>query len=107
MAEVKISTEGNLCSIRILGRMDIQASHSLRMACTAQTQEGLHYVIDLAEVEFMDSTALATLLMLRKHIEEHQGSILLSRPPPVIREIFRVAGLDQIFEIDDGTMVFV
>jgi anti-anti-sigma factor len=107
MAEVNISTEGNLCSVRIVGRMDIQASHSLRMACTTQTQEGLHYVIDLARVEYMDSTALATLLMIRKHAETLKGSIVLSAPPQAIREIFRMAGLDQIFEIDDGSMVFV
>ncbi len=57
-------------------------------------------VIDLTEVTFCDSTGLAALLAARDHVAAGAGRLVLRNPPAVVRRLFVITGLEDVFEIE-------
>ena len=56
-------------------------------------------VLDFAAVRYMNSSNLARLLRLRKHLVEIDGRLVLCAMQPQIASIFSVTGLDKIFNM--------
>ena len=58
-------------------------------------------VVDLCGIPLIDSAGLETLLDVRDLCHKLGGSVVLARPNPLCRDIFRINGIDkelQIFE---------
>lgn len=58
-----------------------------------------HLVVNLAQVSFMDSTALSTLVHGMKRSREVGGDLRLCGLQQPVRMIFEMTRLDQVFEI--------
>jgi anti-sigma B factor antagonist len=58
------------------------------------------FVIDLANVTFLDSTALGAIIRVYKRQREHGGDTLVVNPSPSVMKIFRITCLDWLL---DGT----
>jgi anti-sigma B factor antagonist len=57
-------------------------------------------VVDLEEVEFVDSTALGTLIEARKRLPDN--CLVLAAPGPEVRRALEVAGLIDHFVVHDS-----
>jgi stage II sporulation protein AA (anti-sigma F factor antagonist) len=57
-----------------------------------------YFVLDLAGVGFMDSTGLATLVRLYKHVRIGEGDVRLAAVPPQVMEVLTLTRLDRVFE---------
>ena len=58
-------------------------------------------LIDMLAVTFIDSTGLSRLIELRRRLRSQCGaSVRLVVGNPGVHKVFRVCGLDKIFEID-------
>lgn len=55
--------------------------------------------MDLADVEFMDSTGLGVLIGSLKRLRETDGSMVLAGIRPSVARVFEITGLDRIFTI--------
>ena len=56
-------------------------------------------VVDLADVNFIDSSALAELVRSMKHTSERGGELVLRNPSDPVRVILELTGLDLAFTI--------
>ena len=56
-------------------------------------------IIDFSNVDHMSSSALGMLITLHKHICEKHGQLRLCNIKPMIREVFAITRLDEIFRI--------
>ena len=65
-----------------------------------EQQKSAHWVIDLSEVAFVDSSGLQLLLATRKAVTG-QGSLTLARPSDAVGKVLQLTGLDQFFDVDD------
>ncbi|MEI6891096.1 MAG: STAS domain-containing protein [Pontiella sp.] len=69
-----------------------------------------NYVLDLENVDFMDSAGLGTLIAMLKRISEHGGDmkiVNLQKKPRMIFEITRAYKVFEIYEsIDDAIQGF-
>ncbi|MEA5616297.1 STAS domain-containing protein [Cronbergia sp. UHCC 0137] len=63
------------------------------------TQEQQLWVIDLAEVDFMDSSGLVPLVELLKTARENSCRLVLCNVQTPVRLIFELTQLDSVFEI--------
>jgi anti-sigma B factor antagonist len=59
-------------------------------------------IIDLAHVNFIDSTGLATLAVGLKRCREHEGSLVLCAIQQPVRIIFELTRLDKVFVIRES-----
>ena len=56
-------------------------------------------VFDLEGLEFCDSTGLAALLGAHKTLSDNGGTLELLAPNPMLVNLVRITGLDDVFEV--------
>jgi len=59
-------------------------------------------VIDLAEVEFCDSSGLSALLIAERKMKEHEGKVRLSHVHKKVAGLLKISMLDRVFEIQEA-----
>jgi anti-anti-sigma factor len=81
----------------ITGEIDFANALSLQSQISAACVEhGMRsLVLDLAGVEFMDSSGLRTILHLRRELAGARGGLVLLSPTPQVRGILTLTGLDR------------
>jgi len=95
------SSDGdNTLTIRVEGTFDFSSHSDFRAAYKSQNKAGINYRVDLSKTEYMDSSALGMLLMIKEHAEVNRGTVTLYRPSSEIKEIFKMANFFKLFTID-------
>jgi anti-sigma B factor antagonist len=97
-----VDTVGDASVVRLGGELDLynaaQVRAGLDEAC-ADTPERV--VVDLGEVEFIDSTALGVLIETRTKLD-NRGGLLLAAPGLETRRALQISGLDKLFTVHDS-----
>jgi anti-anti-sigma factor len=57
--------------------------------------------VDFAELSYISSAGLGLLFATQKRLVDNGGALTLTHLNPHIREVFRIAGFDTIFAIDE------
>jgi anti-sigma B factor antagonist len=94
-----VSVNGASVVVRLTGELDLYNVPLLRTAlfeCVERRPE--RFVVDLAEVTFIDSTALGTLIEVRSRLES-KDSFVLAAPGLQTRRALEISGLDRHFEV--------
>ncbi|MBF0294963.1 MAG: STAS domain-containing protein [Magnetococcales bacterium] len=60
---------------------------------------GAHYVVDMSGVNFMDSSAMGMLLVLREHAGGEQSRVTLTNLSRKLMALMKVASLHEMFKI--------
>jgi anti-sigma B factor antagonist len=86
--------------VRPTGRIDVETAPALRenLKQIAENTPTL-VVVDLKEVDFIDSSGLSALVSGLKALRQGGGSICLSRPHPQALTALRLTLLDRVFPI--------
>ena len=86
--------------VEVGGEIDVYAAPKLREALIELVQSGTyHIVVDMEQVEFLDSTGLGVLVGGLKRVRSHDGSMTLVCTQERLLKIFRITGLTRVFEI--------
>ncbi|MCF6282798.1 MAG: STAS domain-containing protein [Candidatus Polarisedimenticolaceae bacterium] len=93
------SDDGNTLTIQIVGRFEFASHGDFRKAYKPQPKAGINYLIDLSETDYMDSSALGMLLLIKEYAEVNKGTVTLLSPQPDIEAIFKVANFHTLFTI--------
>ncbi len=56
-------------------------------------------VLDLQQVNFIDSSGLSVLIAAREATEEHEGTVVLAGLTPSVRSLIELTRMHQIFDI--------
>ncbi len=83
--------------VRVSGDLDLASVPQLRSCLADQIGGGrAHLVIDLSGVTFCDSTALGVFIGAHRRAVAARGDIEFRDPPPELRRLFTVSGLDSV-----------
>jgi anti-sigma B factor antagonist len=94
----------NVNVLKLSGSFDIYAAKVVREWMNTATQlVPSNIVVDLSDVDFIDSTALATLIQGMKRARSNQGDIRLSGLRQPVRMVLELTRLDKMFEIYVGS----
>lgn len=86
--------------LRVGGEIDVYTAPRLRERLVQLVDEGVrHVVVDMEQVEFLDSTGLGVLVGGLKRARTVDGSLALVCEQPRILKIFRITGLERVFDI--------
>ncbi|TML20611.1 MAG: STAS domain-containing protein [Actinobacteria bacterium] len=103
--ELSLSTR-TVAGHRVLevgGEIDVYTAPQLRERLISLVEGGdRHVIVDLARVEFLDSTGLGVLVGGLKRVRAHDGSLDLVCTQERILKIFRITGLTKVFGIHDS-----
>ena len=96
--EVKATNEGTVIHVR--GEIDMATAGRLRDVIEPHLGPEQTIVLDLSEVDFMDSSALHVLVQARGRLTENGGSLVLRNPSRIAHRLLTVAGATDLLETD-------
>ncbi|MCH7869356.1 MAG: STAS domain-containing protein [Myxococcales bacterium] len=94
------SKDDNSLTITVTGRFDFSVHEAFRKAYDGQVDTGAKVVVDMAGVEYMDSSALGMLLLLREHVGEDQADVRLINGNSEIQNILQVSNFGELFKME-------
>ena len=87
--------------IRLAGELDLYNAPAVREALLRASMDSpKRVIVDLSEVEFIDSTALGVLIEARTKLPNRKG-FLLAGPGLETRRALESSGLDRHFAVHD------
>jgi len=96
-----VDSVGTARVVRLGGELDLYNAGEVRTALTEACAEAPErIVVDLGEVEFIDSTALGVLIETRTKLKNRDG-FLLAAPGFETRRALQISGLDKLFTVHD------
>ncbi len=85
--------------LQLSGRFDAHEVADFRARFDALVPPATALDVDLSDVNFIDSSALAELVRGLKHCRQAGGDLRLLQPSSPVRVILELTGLDKAFEI--------
>jgi len=96
---IEVSNENNMATIKINGRFDFSLHNEFRKSYKDVSLENGEYSIDLGDAEYLDSSALGMLLLLKEHAESQSATVRLVNFNDEIKEILSIASFDKLFAL--------
>ena len=94
------TAEGKITLFALGGVLDIATSPSLRAALLEAAEAENHdIIVNLSQLEFLDSTGLGALIGAHKRATEHHGNLRLVAHEGQILRLLRITGLLDVFEV--------
>ncbi|HFE39030.1 MAG TPA: anti-sigma factor antagonist [Gammaproteobacteria bacterium] len=93
------SDNGNQVNIIIKGRFDFNDHTDFRESYRP-FQGDASYTLDMHDAEYMDSSALGMLLLLREHAGGDNAKINVVGCRPEIKKILAIANFQKLFDIE-------
>ncbi len=98
--DIKTNIVNNIKVLQIFGNFDVYTAGPVREWIEAASAElPPNIVIDMGEVHFIDSTALAVLVQGMRRSRERNGDIHLCGLQQPVRMVLELTRLDKVFEI--------
>lgn len=93
--------EGDVMVVRLRGEIDLNNSPELRgdLFTLMGRQPPRRLVLNLAEVPYMDSSAIAVLVEVLQKIRKQGGKVWLTNLQPRVQGLIEIARLGTIFGI--------
>ena len=89
--------------ISVKGRLDVTTTAELDKTFSSLFESGgAKILVDCAELEYISSAGLRTLLAAAKNSKKQNGKIVLACLNRNVRQIFEISGFTQIFDIFDS-----
>ena len=86
--------------VMLAGELDTSTVGQLYEELATLTREGArHIAINLAELDFMDSTGLSAIIAAHKRAEALEEELILFSPSRDIRRLFEMTGIDSYLNI--------
>ncbi len=95
----ELASDNATLTIHISGRFDFSSHQEFRKAYESVKQTDLEYVIDMEDAEYLDSSALGMLLLMREHAGGDQANIRIINCRPQIKNILKVANFAKLFRV--------
>jgi anti-anti-sigma factor len=98
MATITGKTENNKRYIVIQGRFDFNCQREFREIYESEVNN-VQFVIDFSAVEYIDSSALGMLLLLRDYAGGEAAKVEFVNCRPEVRNIFEISNFQKLFTI--------
>jgi len=100
--KIDVEEQDGVMLLKLDGEVDVYTAPKLKSRLVDLVDQGkFKIVVDLEQVDFMDSSGLGVLVGGLKRVRSHEGAIALICTQENILKIFRITGLVKVFPIFD------
>ncbi len=96
---VNLKADTRELTVNISGRFDFSVHQDIRKATEQVTSTIKQVIIDLKATEYVDSSALGMLLVLRDKIGGDKQKIKIVNASPEVKKILEIASFDKLFSL--------
>ncbi|MFC7441046.1 anti-sigma F factor antagonist [Laceyella putida] len=95
---IQVKHYRNVLVVRLRGELDHHASEQVRRSIEDELAKGQssHLVLNLADLEFMDSSGLGVILGRYKKVSQLGGKMMLCAIRPSVHRLMEMSGLFKI-----------
>ena len=99
--QVSVASADGRSVIRLLGRFDFNSHREFREAVDKAlgAEDSSEVAVDLGSVEYLDSSALGMLLMLRDKAHGAGKTVSLANCRGAVRQVLDIANFGKLFSI--------
>ena len=99
--QITMRADGKQAVVRLSGRFEFSAHREFRevMDTALQNKELETVTVDLADVDYIDSSALGMLLMLREKANQAKKGLALANPRGIVKQALDIAHFERLFSI--------
>ncbi|WP_213876030.1 STAS domain-containing protein [Pseudomonas sp. dw_358] len=95
-----LSEDGQTLTIKVAGRFDFSAHQDFRTAYEKINESPKHFVVDLKETTYLDSSALGMLLLLRDHAGGDNADVRLTHVSADVKKILAISNFEKLFKVE-------
>lgn len=97
--EMRTAHDGGADVVALAGELDLASAQAVERELGRLAHDGDRpLVVDLAELTFIDSTGVRLLLSATR---ARDGGLVVRRPPPRVRRVLQLAGVEALLRISD------
>ena len=90
----------NSVIISVTERFDFSLHQKFRESYSQCVDKNLDYFLDLSNTEYMDSSALGMILLLKDHVDLHGGTLVIRKPSETVNKILQIAQFQRLMTIE-------
>jgi len=94
-----VRSNKTLTIVDVHGHIDLSTSPALRKTMLDSLKSGDGLAVNLAEVKYIDSSGIASLLEVLKEAKRKNKKFVLIGLTPAVREVLQLTRLTGVFEI--------
>ena len=101
--EFRIETfhaDGEALGVRVYGELDTATADRLFEAVQAWPEPVSTCVVHLDDCDFLDSSGIRALLLCQRSLDSGHGTLRLVGVKPHIDRVLRIAGVQEVIQID-------
>lgn len=99
--DILVVRNGRAAVVQVCGELDLSTASRLHEQLVSLADEGvLDVTVDLAEMDFIDSSGLQALVAGLKRLREQGGDLGLRAPRPSTRKVLEITGLTSVFRLE-------
>jgi anti-anti-sigma factor len=93
------SPDGKQVTIAVNGRFDFTVHEQFRIAYESSPTVAARYVVDLSATDYVDSSALGMLLLLREHAGGAADRVSIQGAKPEVKRVLTIANFHKLFAL--------
>lgn len=95
-----VTRSGDTTIVNLSGELDIATVPQLQPLATEELDrdECTTLLLDLTELDFLDSTGIGCWVEIRAHATERGKRVTIRNVPPAVRRVLEIGGLLTLFE---------
>jgi len=98
--KIETQSEGGATVVSLSGSLDVATSPKLKAELTRASDSGQrNIVVDLTQVEFLDSTGLGALMGAHRRAVENDGKFAIVVNDGPIERLLNITGLSRVFAV--------
>lgn len=90
------SSDEKTVTVKVDGRFDFSVHKDFRNSYK-DFDAGVNYRVNLSKTEYLDSSALGMLLLLKKH---STNNVVIESPNAEVSRVLSIANFDKVFSIE-------
>jgi len=102
---VTVSSDGDSATVFLRGELDLSGVDRAREAVEqAEASDATLLVLDLSQLDFIDSTGLEVLLRAARRAHNNGRRLIVARPSRYVRRLLELTAIDQSLDIVDDVV---
>jgi anti-sigma B factor antagonist len=98
---IDVKETESMLAVKVSGEIDAYTAPQLREKLFPMSEkEGVKMVVDLSEVNYMDSTGLGVFVGVFKNVRAHNGEFKIVGLSERLQRLFEITGLADIIDIN-------
>ena len=97
---VKKLVSENTVSIIIEQRFDFSLHQQFRDAYSSHDKANTRFIIELSKTDYMDSSALGMILLLKDYADKHSSTVIIRKPNDSVHKILEIAQFHRLLTIE-------